>query len=209
MKPGDILRVLPGMGDAATQSGNLIEDGDLVSMVKFSDNGSMVWFRRADKSTGAGYVRRFELAEAAPYAVGDKVKIVEGWSSFYKGQVLTVASMFKSTNDSQWYASFAEKLIDLPHHNLNTGKFEAYTEPVKVRRVPMAHADTQLSRVLKLTQGNGAFTLATIAELTGASEAAASARLRDLRANGYIVTCTKPKGDKQRVYTVETAAVAA
>lgn len=88
------------------------------------------------------------------------------------------------------------------------GDMVLVAEPKKGRRIPVA-SGTQLAKVLRLTQGNGAFTLATIASLTGASEAAASARLRDLRANGYIVTCTKPKGDKQRVYTVETAAVAA
>lgn len=208
MKAGDLLKVKVGEGDTATKSGNGIECGDIVAMLY--DGGGTIHFKRKDGTKGNAFHHRFDLHEEAPYAEGAKVKITDSWSSFHKGAVFTVANMFKSDNDGTWYASFVEKLIELPTHNLNTGRFKAYTPPTgKVRRVPMAHANTQLSKVLKLTQGNGAFTLATIAELTGASEAAASARLRDLRANGYIVTCTKPKGDKQRVYTVETAAVAA
>lgn len=208
MKPGDILRVLPGMGDRATQSGNLIEDGDLVSLVRFSDNGRLVWFRRADKSQGSGYLTRFEVAEVAPYAEGDKVKITEAWSKFRKGQVFTVSSMFKSTNDEGWYAHFTEKLIDLPSHNLNVSRFEPYVMTEKQRCVPTGGPGTQLDKVLKLTLGQGSWTLGGIAAATGASEAAASARLRDLRAQGYTVTCAKEKGEKLRHYTVRSAPIA-
>lgn len=72
----------------------------------------------------------------------------------------------------------------------------------------MSKGETQLQRVLSLTLGQGAWTLAGIASVTGASEAAASARLRDLRAAGYEVTCVKHRGDAQRSYTVRTKAIA-
>ena len=76
----------------------------------------------------------------------------------------------------------------------------------KARRVPMA-AGTQLAKVLAASLNSAPLTLADLAEETGASEAAASARLRDLRANGYEVTCVKLKGEKQRRYTVRTKEV--
>lgn len=67
---------------------------------------------------------------------------------------------------------------------------------------------TQLDKVLKLTLGQGSWTLSGIAAATGASEAAASARLRDLRALGYTVTCSKPAGVKLRRYTVRSEVIA-
>lgn len=62
--------------------------------------------------------------------------------------------------------------------------------------------DTQLAKVRAFVRGTAGLTLSAIAEVTGASEAAVSARLRDLRKEGFEVTCRKVKGHKQRVYDV-------
>lgn len=84
----------------------------------------------------------------------------------------------------------------------NIGELEAVPVTISIK------SDTQLGKVLALTLGQGAWTLAGIASVTGASEAAISARLRDLRAAGYEVTCVKHRGDAQRSYTVRTKAIA-
>ena len=66
-------------------------------------------------------------------------------------------------------------------------------------------AGTQLAKVRNAALAVPCVTLAGLSVMTGASEAAASARLRELRSLGYEVTCTKPKGEKQRRYTVRVA----
>lgn len=62
---------------------------------------------------------------------------------------------------------------------------------------------TQLAKVFDLTKSGSHWTLGDISRLTQASEAAASARLRDLRALGLDVKCHKHKGEKVRTYTVQ------
>ncbi len=63
--------------------------------------------------------------------------------------------------------------------------------------------DTQLNRVRNVIVDCGfPRTLKEIAELTGSSEAAASARLRDLRKLGYEVACKKVQNSSLRLYTV-------
>lgn len=84
-------------------------------------------------------------------------------------------------------------------------RFELVLPEVKAER--RISADTQLGKVLNLTLGGGQWTLAGIASVTGASEAAVSARLRDLRAAGYEVTCVKHRGDAQRSYTVRNKVI--
>lgn len=67
---------------------------------------------------------------------------------------------------------------------------------------------TQLAKVYDLTKSGSHWTLGDISRLTQASEAAASARLRDLRALGLDVKCHKHKGEKVRTYTVKPKEVA-
>lgn len=66
-------------------------------------------------------------------------------------------------------------------------------------------SSTQLQRVRDLVNNQPSFTLAEVALATGSSEAAVSARLRDIRAMGYEVICTKVKGENQRRYRVNPA----
>lgn len=68
---------------------------------------------------------------------------------------------------------------------------------------------TQLAKVRNAALAVPSITLQHLADVTGASEAAASARLRDLRKLGYTVSCVKPKGEKQRRYSVVVEAVPA
>lgn len=200
MKPGTILRVKAGQGDRATQSGNGIEDGDIVTLLH--DDGHMATFVRANETRGTGWIKRFD---AAPYMLGDIVRITKGWSSFKTGAIFTIDRVTVSAHDGQWYVGFVEHRAAFPDHNLGVDMVEAYTPPA--RTLPSLRSGTQLDKVLKLTLGQGSWTLSSIAAATGASEAAASARLRDIRARGYTVTCSKPAGEKLRRYTVRSEVI--
>lgn len=126
------------------------------------------------------------------FIVGEKVKVIDTYNrpdldktAVYTIQAITENCVQLEGNDSAFTAN--ERLV-------------RYTEP-------SIKSSTQLGKVLALTLGQGSWTLAGIASVTGASEAAVSARLRDLRAAGYEVTCVKHRGDAQRSYTVRNKVI--
>jgi biotin operon repressor len=133
------------------------------------------------------------------FKVGDKVRVLRSWAGLVSGDIATVHAIHSEDTTYQ-FVVLKEALASHPSHNFGTDRLEVYTPPIK--------ADTQLGKVLALTNGQGSWTLAGIAAATGASEAAMSARLRELRTYGYDVTCEKPKGEAQRRYTVRAAAIA-
>jgi hypothetical protein len=133
------------------------------------------------------------------FKVGDKVRVLRSWAGLVSGDIATVHAIHSEDTTYQ-FVVLKEALASHPSHNFGTDRLEVYTPPIK--------SGTQLAKVRDLTLGQGSWTLSGIAAATGASEAAASARLRDLRAMGYTVTCSKPKGEAQRRYEVRTAAIA-
>lgn len=134
---------------------------------------------------------------------GDRAKLMSQWIGADVGDIVTVERLHSA--DGQ-YLVLKEFLAEYPNHNISAFRLELVLPEVKAER--RISADTQLGKVLALTLGQGSWTLAGIASVTGASEAAVSARLRDLRAAGYVVTCTKERGDTQRNYTVRTKPIA-
>lgn len=133
---------------------------------------------------------------------GDRAKIVSAWLGAI-GDIVTVERLHSA--DGQ-YLVLKEFLVEYPHHNISASRLELVIPEVKAE--VSIKSGTQLAKVLDLTLGQGSWTLSGIAAATGASEASASARLRDIRAAGYTVECSKPPGEKQRRYTVRSAAIA-
>lgn len=140
------------------------------------------------------------------FKVGDRVRCLSAWAGMVVGSIYTVSGIHSEDKDGQ-FVVLKECLESHPSHNARTSRLELVVE-TKQRCVPSGGPGTQLDKVLKLTLGQGSWTLGGIAAATGASEAAASARLRDLRAQGYTVTCAKEKGEKLRHYTVRSTPIA-
>lgn len=139
---------------------------------------------------------------AKPFKAGDRVVIRKGDSHIVSTPLegrafVTIAAVIENGA----YYRVKEGMEAFPTHSMAAFRFEdeLYIPPVK--------PGTQLDKVLKLTLGQGSWTLSSIAAATGASEAAASARLRDIRALGYTVTCSKPAGEKLRRYTVRSEVI--
>lgn len=136
------------------------------------------------------------------FKIGDKVRVLSAWAGAKVGDICTVSSI-RSEDEDEQFVVLTECLDDYPSHNLRSSRLELVLPETKV----CIKSGTQLGKVLDLTLGQGSWTLSGIAAATGASEASASARLRDLRAAGYTVECSKPAGEKQRRYTVRSAAI--
>lgn len=140
----------------------------------------------------------------APFKVGDTVQITvranPTWA-LVRSKVIKLREADDSPDSNDYF--------EIQHPQRGVGGFFGFDSAIVITSaVPSVKSGTQLDKVRNLTLGHSCWTLSAISAATGASEAAASARLRDLRALGYNVKCHKVHGEKARQYTVTEQEVA-
>lgn len=146
--------------------------------------------------------------KVAALKVGMVVRCTASLNSAWLDGDMTITRVDPVGKDAD-HGYIGRSYVEALHDTRGTGGFYVgdgdmiATAPVDGR----VKSGTQMDKVLRLTLGQGSWTLSSIAAATGASEAAASARLRDIRALGYTVTCSKPAGEKLRRYTVRSEVI--